>query len=168
MATKISPEGTIVDILKATGITPARRINLACYVDLVDEKTLRLFAVWCARRALAATRGEPVARLVECVDVAEKYAHGAASEADLKAAQEAARGAARGAAYDGAWNAVWSAAVLPARSAAWLTAREVSWLAGHAVRTKFARKRALVAEEQAQIAQLILLIEATMGGAERE
>jgi len=58
----------------------------------LPERTLRLFAVWCARRALSLV-ADPDPRSVAACDVAEKFANGEASKADLQTAREAAAAA---------------------------------------------------------------------------
>src|SRR5208337_2397027 len=51
----------------------------------------RLFAVWCARSALIYTNDW---RVVQAVNVAERYAHGQATQAQLDAASDAVMAAA--------------------------------------------------------------------------
>ena len=51
------------------------------------EKEMRLFAVWCARQVQHFVRDQ---RSINAINVAEKYAHGQATEIDLKEAREAA------------------------------------------------------------------------------
>jgi len=55
----------------------------------LPERTLRLFAVWCARQALSLV-ADPDPRSVAACDVAEKFATGVATKADLQTAREAA------------------------------------------------------------------------------
>lgn len=75
-----------------------------------DDRTLRLFAVWCARNTpLADGRktGELLTdpRSVAVLDVAERYAEGFATGKELAAARDAARDAAWDAARAAAYNA---------------------------------------------------------------
>jgi hypothetical protein len=90
------------------------------------DKEWRLFACWCAREALIYTNDW---RSVQVVQIAERYAHGAASDEQLAAAETAAwdaawaaawaaRAAAQAAAWDAAWEAAWAAAWAAARDAA--------------------------------------------------
>ena len=85
-------------------------------------KEWRLFAIWCARR-VQHFMADP--RSIAAIDVAERYAHGEASDGELYAARAAAWAAARDAAWgttrDAAWDAAWAAA----QGAAWAAARDV-------------------------------------------
>ena len=98
--------GTIPDGLRLKNIPAEDRIWVA--VRLIDKKTARLFAVWCARKALALVQN-PDPRSVAACDVAERYAHGEASDKELASA--------RASAWDAAWNAAWDAAWDAARDA---------------------------------------------------
>jgi len=87
-----------------------------------DDRTLRLFAVWCARNTpLADGRktGDLITdpRSLAALEVAERYANGKATVEELAAAEAAAWYAAAEAA---AWYAARDAA---ARTAAWAAAR---------------------------------------------
>ena len=100
-----------------------------------DDRTLRLFAVWCARNTPlpdGRKTGDLITdpRSLAALDVAERFANGQASRDELDAARiaawDAARDAARIAARDAArdawaaaWAAAWDAARDAARIAAW-------------------------------------------------
>ena len=94
------------------------------------QKEMRLYAVDCARSVQNLTTN---ARSLAAIDVAERYANGAATYEELAAAWnttwDAAKDAARDAAWDAAWGAAdyaaWDAAGDAARDAAWDAAREV-------------------------------------------
>jgi hypothetical protein len=90
-------------------------------VDTFNDRTLRLFAVWCAREALKLT-GNPDPRSVNACDVAERFANGEATQEELAAAWDAA-----GAAWDAAGDAARDAAGDAARDAAWAAARDAAW-----------------------------------------
>ena len=77
-------------------------------------REMRLYAVWCARQVQSLME-DP--RSVTALDVAERYANGAASDDELAAARNAARDAARSPAWAAARAAAWAAA----RDAAWAT-----------------------------------------------
>ena len=66
------------------------------------NKEWRLFAVWCARQVQHLMMDN---RSLTALDVAERYANGQATEAELSAARAAAWDAARAAAWDAAWDA---------------------------------------------------------------
>ncbi len=109
--TRYAPEdwsGTLVDILRAEQIPADDRIWVV--VNLLDDRTNRLFAVWCARNVLAQVHN-PDPHSVSVCDVAERFANGEATQEELRAARYAARYAA----WDAAWAAAWDAA----RYAAW-------------------------------------------------
>jgi len=75
---------------------------------VLDDVTLRMFAVECARSVQHMMTDE---RSIAAIDVAERYALGEATDAELSDA-----GAAAGAASDAAWAA--------ARAAAWAAEKE--------------------------------------------
>ena len=94
--TRFLPEywqGTVIDILRVTDCPAEDRLWVVCREDLIDARTLRLFAVWCARQALK-LESDPDPRSVNACDVAERYANGEATD-QLDAARAAAWDAAR-------------------------------------------------------------------------
>ena len=99
-----------------------KQARLTRRVEKWNDKTLRLFAVWCARNALSLVEN-PDPRSVNSVDVAERFANGEATREELCAAWDAARSAALDAAWDAARSAAWDAA----RSAAWDAAGSAAW-----------------------------------------
>lgn len=97
-----------------------------------NERTARLFAVWCARQALALV-DNPDPRSVAACDVAERYANSEASKDELTAAWDAAMDAAGAAwAAGDAAGAARDAAGAAARAAAWAAARDAAWAAAGA------------------------------------
>ena len=70
------------------------------------DREIRLFAVWCARQVQHLMTDK---RSVDALDVAERFANGLASAAELAAAWSAAQDAARAAAGAAAWDAAWDA-----------------------------------------------------------
>ena len=92
-----------------------------------DDRTLRLFAIWCARntplgdgRVTGDLLTDP--RSLAALEVAERYAHGQATAEELSAAEDAA------------WAAAWDAKAAPwnaARDAAW-AAKAAPWAAAQA------------------------------------
>ena len=91
------------------------------------DREIRLYAVWCVRQVQHLLTDK---RSLDALDVAERYANGDATDAELTAAAEAARAA---------WAAAWStrdaasAARAAARVAAW-SARDAVWAARAAAR----------------------------------
>lgn len=100
------------------------------------EKEMRLYAVWCARQ-VQHLMTDP--RSLAALDVAERYAHGQATDDELSAASAEARAAARAAASTKAWHAALSAAGAAALSAALSAASEAAitkaWYAAREAQT---------------------------------
>lgn len=112
--------GTALDVLKLNACPAEDRLWLVLRDQWIDDRTLRLFAVWCARRALQSV-DNPDPRSITACDVAEQFAHGAATAQELAAACDAARNA--------AWDSTWAAADAAARTAvkaAWFAARSAA------------------------------------------
>ena len=82
--------GTVLDLLAIETIPAADRLWVVLREELNNKKTLRLFAVWCARQC-----SQTDARCIAAIDTAERYANGLATDAELSAAREAAWDAAR-------------------------------------------------------------------------
>ncbi len=131
--------GTVLDLLSLEDIPAEDRAWVVLREELVDEKILRLFAIWCGKQALK-TIEKPDFRLMNACDVAEQFAMGEATEEELSeawhdardnawvAAHDADRDAASIAFSDGAWAAwaAWSASD-DASDAAWATASDTAW-----------------------------------------
>lgn len=104
-------QGTILDLMQHPDIPNQDKIWAFTREGIVDEKTLRLFAVGCARRVQHLMTDQ---RSLDALDVAERYANGNATKNELNAARYAARyaawDAARAAANDAAWDAAWDVA----------------------------------------------------------
>jgi hypothetical protein len=111
-------------ILDANGLNDA----LWCCRSAPEyDREWRLYAIWCARRVQHLMKDE---RSIHALDVAERYANGAASDEELIAARDAAWDAAwiaaMGAASAAAWAAVRAASRDAARAAAWAAVRAAS------------------------------------------
>lgn len=121
-------EGTIINILQDKRIPNTDKIWAFTREGVMDDETLRLFAVRCARQVQHLMKDE---RSLNALDVAERYANGLATAEELAAARAAAlaaelaaelaaaRAAAWAAALAAAWAAAWAAARAAARAAAW-------------------------------------------------
>ena len=103
---------TFATILESNGLDDAL---WCCRAEPQYAKEWRLYAVQCARR-VQHLMTDP--RSVAAVAVAERYAHGDATAAELDAAWDAAGAAAWDAAGHAAWDAAWEAAGHAARAAA--------------------------------------------------
>jgi hypothetical protein len=126
------------ETIKGNDKVACRKMRLTRQVEGWNERTLRLFAVWCAREVLKLV-DNPDQRSVAACDVAEKYANGDATQKELAAAGDAAgaaawaaawdaaRDAARDAAWDAARDAARAAAGAAAWAAAWDAARDAAW-----------------------------------------
>src|ERR1017187_1253826 len=97
-------KGTAIDILNIKQCPAEDRLWVVLREEFLSDRELRLFAVWCARQALAIP-GNENAICSETCNVAERFASGEATQAKLDAARAAAAraagaaGAARAAAY---------------------------------------------------------------------
>ena len=79
--------GTALDILRHETIPPENKLWVVCREELISAKTLRLFAVWCARQLQHLMTDT---RSIEALAVAERYANGKATDGELNAAAAAA------------------------------------------------------------------------------
>jgi hypothetical protein len=104
--------GTAADILRHETIPAKDRLWVVCRENLIDAKTLRLFAVWCARQVEHLMIDE---RSKKALEVAERFANGEATSEELAAAWAAAWAAAG----DAAWAATGAAAGAATGDAAW-------------------------------------------------
>lgn len=116
----------LIEILDCEGVDEA----LGKLEELKGHnKEKRLFAVWCARRVQHLMTDE---RSLKALDVAERYAHGEATDKELAAAREAAKAAWEEAADSAVRSAEKSAdAAGAAREAVWAAARaaeKAAWI----------------------------------------
>jgi len=125
-------QGTALDILAVENCPAEDRLWVVLHEECIDDRTIRLFAVWCARQALALIDPDP--RSVAACDVAERYANGDATVDELAAARAAAWAAAEAARYAAgdAWYAARAAAGDAAEAAAWDASRAAAWYAARA------------------------------------
>jgi len=121
-----------------------RQARLVKRVEKWNDRTLRLFAVWCARNALAIVKN-PDPRSVNAVDVAEKFVNGKATKNELAAAEAAADAAAWAAARAAAEAAALAAAGAAAEAAAGAAAEAAALAAARAAAEAAARAAARAA-----------------------
>ena len=123
LAELIPESGLSVAEVAALAIPAEDRHWALVYAVGAPERVLREHACWCARRALAAERvagREPDVRSWAAVAVAERYARGDATIAELDAASVAACASV---ADSDAESAAVRAAAVDARADAWAAAR---------------------------------------------
>jgi hypothetical protein len=132
IAALVPPGGmTPIEVLDAN-IPAADRLWVLLHEEVIPARELRLLAVRWARGVLDGERAagrEPAAESWAAVDVAERYARGEATDAELAIARAAAWSAARAAAY-AARAAAYAARA--AAAAAWDAARSAAWSAARA------------------------------------
>lgn len=182
--TKYLPErwqGTALDVLRVNDCPAADRLWVVLHPGWVDEDTLRLFAVWCARQALAGWRAwltlahggdvDPVfapinGALARAVDIAEAFARDQATREEMGVVCRAvgvwwfedshSRGAFLGALWHAAhactWGYGWAAASAAARAAA-----EAAGELG--ARCGGSRRRRIREERSVQAQQLLTMLE---------
>ncbi len=157
--------GTAVEVLARKDIPAEDRAWVVLREELLDKKTLRLFAVWCGREALK-TLENPDSRLITACAVAERFAHGKATATELSDACDDASEAGRELGWDAAWGAVrdtaWAAAIAATWAADKAAAKEASWIAARAVASDAGRVAAsddaLDDAREAQLEQLSKII----------
>lgn len=135
---KYLPEGwsgTALDILRMYNVPARDRVWCVLHKECLDARTLRLFAVRCARAALAAAGGDPDPRSLAACDAAERFANGratleeladAGSAADAAYAADAVRATYAADAADAAFYAAYARAAYAAREA--VAQQQVGWL----------------------------------------
>ena len=112
------------------------------------DREIRLYAVWCARQVQHLLKDQ---RSISALDVAERYANGEATEAELKDARDAAWSGARDAAWAAAWYAADAAALAAmadawAERAAWCARDAAAWACAEAADTRQEMKQKQEAE----------------------
>ncbi len=100
-------------------LPPEWMVWVATRRGVLTDKELRLFALYCARSIEHLLLDQ---RSKDAIDVAERFAHGNATDEELAAAMEAAWAAA----WDAAMEAAWAAARDASRAAAWAAARDAA------------------------------------------
>jgi hypothetical protein len=159
-ATEVAEEwtGTVADILRLEHVAAADRIWVV--TRFLDDKTNRLFAVWCAREALKLVASTDPRAVAAC-DVAERFANGEATGEEL-AADAAARAAASRALVTTAWAAAADAADAAADAAytAAYAASNAAYAASNAARDAAyaASNAARDAARDAQIKHLLEMV----------
>jgi hypothetical protein len=100
--------------------------------NIADDKTLRLFACYCARSVLHHISDQKNRDIFQkTIEVAERFAHGLATKKELEAARSAANSAAGSAARSAARSTVNSVAYYAAYYVAGSAARSAADYAAH-------------------------------------
>ena len=139
--------GTAIDILRMESIPPRDRLWVVLRDEVLDLRTLRLFAIACARRAQH-LMADP--RSVAAIDVAERHFHGLATDEELAATRAAAwvaRAAADAADAAAAW-AAWAAEDAADAAAARAAARAAAAAAEAAARAARAAEAATTRDDE--------------------
>lgn len=148
-------EMTALDILRHEAATPEDRLWCVIRTGVLSERTLRMFAAWCASTSLDAERAagrEPDVRSWHAVETAERYALGQATEDELRDA--------RAAAYDAVCAADAADAALAALAAADCAATDADFAyAGAYAYAGAGASAAAFAARAAQVERLIQMIE---------
>jgi hypothetical protein len=104
---------------------------------LADDKTLRLFACYCARSVLDNISDQKTRDICQnTIEMAERFAHGLATEEELEAAHSAAYSAAHSVATYAAFVAYYAAG-----SAAWSAADYAAYYAAHSATYSAAKQQ---------------------------
>jgi hypothetical protein len=155
---------TVITLLDRKDIPFDDRLWVIMRDELVSDKLMRLFAVWCARQVQHLMKDE---RSIKALDVVEAFANGNATKEELAAAwaaawaaalgaaESAARDAARAAARDAARAAAWAAARYAAESAARDAARAAAWAAARYA-AKYAAKYAAWDAQENKLREMLI------------
>jgi len=148
--------GTVLDILNHKDIPDKDKLWVVLRTKFIDEKTLRLFAVKCARYSAGLLSNEFLDIKNVCLNtcqVAEDYANGKVDDAARSTVESAADSAADSAAYSVAYSAAYSAArsatYSAAESAAYSTSRSAAYSAAESAARSAARFAAYSAARSA-------------------
>jgi hypothetical protein len=79
--------GTVLDILSREDLSPQKKLWISLRRELLEDKTLRLFSVFCAKQIEHLLLDE---RDREIIGIAEKFSNGDATEGELRIAYLAA------------------------------------------------------------------------------
>ena len=129
-------------ILDNNGLDDALWALRACEQTPEMVRAERLFAVWCARQVQHLMTD---VRSIDALDIAERYAHGNATDDELASAWASARAAVRTAAWAAAMAVAWAAAMAVAGTDAGTAAWTASMAAAMAAAGAAARAAAMAA-----------------------
>ena len=124
----MSKKEFVANQLNDSSKTFQQNLEIVLKSGKISDKTMRLFAVWCAREVSYLITNDSQKKIyLETLMVAENFAYGKATAEQLLAAWDAARDAALSAARGAAWSAARDAAWSAAWSAAWDAARDAAY-----------------------------------------
>jgi hypothetical protein len=149
-------EFTALDVLAREDISAEDRLWVVLRPELIDDRTLRLFACDEAERVLPIyERLYPDdKRPRNAIEVARRFAYCKATREELDAARDAAEYVARSTAWDAAGDAAWDAARYAAGEAAGDAARVAARYAARVAAWDAARVAAWDAERKRQVERL--------------
>lgn len=158
-------QGTAIDILNHPTIPFEDQLWCVLRKDLVSERTMRIYAVWCARQAAPYVKKEERPKFHSILDVAHRFAMGEATEEERDAAEDAAweaacHAVAKDTARATAWIAAWAVVNAVAKDAAGFAVQAAAKYAASAA----ASAAALAAARDAQKKKLIKMIKAEQTG----
>ncbi len=111
-----------LEVLKLDNVPAEDRLWAVIRQQFLDDKTLRLFAVWCARQIEYLMND---VRSLDAIDVAERYANGKATDKELNTASNNAWSAAK----DAIDNEYWDGARLAAHTLDF----NISWYSSYSI-----------------------------------
>lgn len=156
---------TPVEILNLPNVAASDKLWVALHPEILSSREMRLFACWCADRALqreASAGRQPDERSLAAIETTRRWLRGEATSEELSEARLAAWSAASAASALSAWSAASASALsaLSAASAAALSASRAAALSA-SLRSVLARSALWSAEEEAEeeAAQLQYLAE---------
>ncbi len=116
--------GTALDILKHERMPAQNKLAIVIRDEVLDDKTLRLFAVSCARLVQYFNKDK---RISNAIEVGERYAYAKATDFERIEARKEAESARRDAMLEFRWGA--NAAAGAAESCLWQSAALGAWSA---------------------------------------
>lgn len=123
--------GTALDILRLEECPIEDRIWVVCHQGWIDDRTLRLFAVWCGRTVIEQYWDNPNWHSIKVCNIAEQYALGKATIKELALAWSIGGSTAAITSGNIAWFAAWTAASTAELDinggGAWNAARCAAW-----------------------------------------
>jgi hypothetical protein len=142
--------GNALDLLKIKEIPTKDKFWVVLRKDIINDKTLRLFAVWCARQVQHLMKDQ---RSLTALDVAERFANGQVTIEELRQVRQDAAYAYYAADYAAAYAAAYAADAAAAYAAA-----DAAYAAADAAAAAYAAADAAYAARASQEKKLIEML----------